>query len=59
MKFQVWGVHPESDCEWLVSTHESYQKAAQDILYLPEIDFGLGFYEVRREGEPLRYLRVE
>jgi hypothetical protein len=45
--YQVWGVHPESDSEWIVDIFPSEQ-LAQDCMYeQPEIDCGLGHYEIR------------
>lgn len=48
--FQVWGVHPESDSEWLVDMFESEEEAEMCINLLPEDAMGDGYvsYVIRR-----------
>jgi hypothetical protein len=46
--YEVWGVHPESDSQWMEGNPFMVREDAEKWMYsLGEIDGGLGYYEIR------------
>ena len=53
-RFQVWILHPESDCEQVECTFDTVLEARRYVREQPEQDGGLAWYELRdKTGAPV------